>query len=91
LCWLCNQVAALLKTKFPDTKEIDILRSVGFIVYYRFIALVCVEPDKWGIVEREDFQGIGPTNLALLAKVLKTLFTDLSPSSEKRTRNFLDG
>lgn len=43
-----------------------------------------VEPDKWGIIETDDFRGAGPHNLAQIAKVLKSLFTDLQPLDDKK-------
>lgn len=90
LRYLCKQLSGMLKTNFPKTHEGEILSAIGYIVFYRydmtifgltissFVNLIFIKPEMWGLVDDEAQSNTTfVLNLVSIAKVLKSLFTDM--------------
>jgi len=64
--------------KFPKADVNDLLKTVGYFIYYRFIGLAILTPDEFGLCEKEDINGATALNLISISSVLKGVFSDLS-------------
>eukprot|EP01125_Pyxidicula_operculata_P018292 TRINITY_DN64_c10_g1_i1.p1 TRINITY_DN64_c10_g1~~TRINITY_DN64_c10_g1_i1.p1 ORF type:complete len:809 (-),score=232.86 TRINITY_DN64_c10_g1_i1:351-2777(-) len=80
LRFICKAIYELSRQKFADAPEIDIWRVVGYFTFYRFIGLAIIQPDEFGLCEKEAVASTeSQINLAGVSKVLKAVFADLKP------------
>jgi len=75
LRYLCKQLQIMLKTQFPATDEAKLLGTVGYVVFFKFISGMFLNPTKWEVATEQDPNL--DANLIVLYQVLKSLFSDL--------------
>ncbi|EGG17353.1 RasGTPase-activating protein [Cavenderia fasciculata] len=71
--WICKQIQQIAEKNFANSTQDEILKVIGYFIYYRFIQVAMVSPEEYDLVGRE----IHPTarkNLINVSKVLQTLF-----------------
>ncbi|EFA79526.1 RasGTPase-activating protein [Heterostelium album PN500] len=71
--WICKQIQQIAEKNFTNSTQDEILKVIGYFIYYRFIQVAMVSPEEYDLVGRE----IHPTarkNLINVSKVLQTLF-----------------
>lgn len=49
--YIAMQLRLLLRSKFPEVQEDDILKIVGNLVYYRYMNPAIVAPDAFDIID----------------------------------------
>ncbi|XP_065836977.1 ras GTPase-activating-like protein IQGAP1 [Oscarella lobularis] len=72
--YVAMQLRLTLKSKFPDVDDDDILKTVGNLIYYRYMNPAIVAPDAFDIVSLTADKGLSPEqrrNLGSIAKVLQ--------------------
>jgi len=82
LRYLCRVLKEKLSEKFPKADPNDLLRTVGYFIYYRFVGLALLAPDEFGLCEHEDLMTTTTLNLISLSTVLKAVFSDLGSIRE---------
>eukprot|EP01126_Amoeba_proteus_P010561 TRINITY_DN1412_c0_g1_i13.p1 TRINITY_DN1412_c0_g1~~TRINITY_DN1412_c0_g1_i13.p1 ORF type:complete len:682 (+),score=173.83 TRINITY_DN1412_c0_g1_i13:532-2577(+) len=76
--YLCNQLIAFFKATFPSTPYHTCALAVGYVVFYRFLNLIFIKPQDWGLVEEDVANNATFVfNMTSISKVLKSLFTNL--------------
>ncbi|EAL63601.1 RasGTPase-activating protein [Dictyostelium discoideum AX4] len=71
--WICKQIYQIAEKNFTKSTQDEILKVIGYFIYYRFIQVAMVSPEEYDLVGRE----IHPTarkNLINVSKVLQALF-----------------
>ncbi|KYQ88346.1 RasGTPase-activating protein [Tieghemostelium lacteum] len=71
--WICKQIYQIAEKNFTNSTQDEILKVIGYFIYYRFIQVAMVSPEEYDLVGRE----ILPTsrkNLINVSKVLQALF-----------------
>lgn len=73
---ICKNIHRLIHEKFKDnTKQLQyIWKAVGYYVFYRFVGLVIVRPDDFGVISPDEVNDVLALNLIAISKVLKTTF-----------------
>jgi len=74
--YICKNIHRLIQDRFKDNpKQLEyIWKAVGYYVFYRFVGLVIVRPDDFGVVAPEEINDVLALNLIAISKVLKTTF-----------------
>eukprot|EP01132_Coremiostelium_polycephalum_P009313 gene9313-11415_t len=71
--WICKQIHQIAQKNFVNSTQDEILKVIGYFIYYRFIQVAIVSPEEYDLVGRE----VHPTarkNLISVSKVLHALF-----------------
>jgi len=70
---ICKRIHDITLEKFPDTNENVVWKVSGYFVFYRFINLMIVQPDNYGVCERDLSINVRK-NLVQISKVLQKVF-----------------
>lgn len=73
--WICKQIQQIAAERFPNSTQSEILRVTGYIIYYRFINVMIVQPADFKVVDIRDITVLSTKNLVAVAKVLQQLFS----------------
>jgi len=74
ILYIAKVLYGCLAARFPESKEKDILKVVGNLIYYKFINPVIVSPDRFDMLEKrkdETLSNEQRRNLAHVAKILQ--------------------
>jgi len=72
LRWICKIMRELSEKHFPNAPKEDFFRLTGYFVYYRFINVALVDPEKFKI--SSDLSAKERINLLNISKVLQPAF-----------------
>jgi len=73
LRWICRQIVDVANSTFKNVTLIQVQKTIGYFVYYRFFNPAIVSPDIYDVIRLN----LNPTqrkNLVQIAKVLQSLF-----------------
>ncbi|KAJ5074670.1 patterned expression site [Anaeramoeba ignava] len=74
--FICKAVKQTIFEKFPDTKEEEISKIIGYIIYYRYLIPAIIQPDSFDVVSPDSHISItARQNLALISKVIQSIST----------------
>ncbi|GAM17373.1 hypothetical protein SAMD00019534_005480 [Acytostelium subglobosum LB1] len=71
--WICKQIQQIAEKNFANSSQDEILKVIGYFIYYRFIQVAMVSPEEYDLVGRE-IHPPARKNLINVSKVLQTLF-----------------
>jgi len=71
--WICKQIRLIAQEKFSNSNEKEVLKFTAYFIYYRFINLAIVTPERFGILDREPTPQ-GRKNCLAISRVLQSLF-----------------
>lgn len=71
--YICKQIANIAEENFQSPNKDDILKVIGYFIYYRFVNLAIVTPDAFEIIDKE-LNPVARKNLVSISKVLQNLF-----------------
>lgn len=73
--YICKHINKTVSKRFQNKPEqaSQILKAVGYYVFYRFLGSVIIRPDQFGVINQE-LPGHTALNLVAMSKVLRTLF-----------------
>jgi len=71
--WICQQIQNNSQKKLSSTID-EIMKVLGYFVYYRFHNIAIVTPDTFGLIDKELSMN-ARRNLVVVSKVLQNLFT----------------
>lgn len=73
ILYMAKVLYSCLVDKFPESKEKDVLKIVGNLIYYKYMNPVIISPDRFDMLERKDITLTNEQrrNLAHIAKLLQ--------------------
>lgn len=89
LRWISKTLAAILKKQYPDSTDEAILNIIAYLVYYRFMNPVIIQPDEFKLTTSMINQTTR-RNLVLIAKVLQGLTNNTVFGTSSTLEKFMD-
>lgn len=72
--WICQQIQNNSQKKLSSSID-EIMKVLGYFVYYRFHNIAIVTPDTFQLIENDKLSMNARRNLVVVSKVLQNLFT----------------
>jgi len=91
--YIAMQLRRVLKEKFPDASNEEILKAVGNLLYYRYMNPVITAPEAFEIVELDvgsNLSNVQRRNLGSIAKILQHAASHKTFDSDAKYLNRLD-
>ncbi|KAJ5066470.1 patterned expression site [Anaeramoeba ignava] len=74
--YISREIYNEIRKKFPRSKEDELKKIIGYIVYYRYIIPAIISPEEYNIIPKDlKISFNGQKNLALISKILQNICT----------------
>eukprot|EP00029_Vermamoeba_vermiformis_P006755 TRINITY_DN272_c0_g1_i1.p1 TRINITY_DN272_c0_g1~~TRINITY_DN272_c0_g1_i1.p1 ORF type:complete len:852 (-),score=428.56 TRINITY_DN272_c0_g1_i1:107-2662(-) len=71
---ICKQIRNITLERFPKTKPEEVFRTIGYFSFYRFVNTMIVQPDDYGVGDKNMSSVVVRKKLIAISKVLQSLF-----------------